>query len=183
MKVEEILTPDEVLEGKIDRIHRKREWRRFWIECVLMFVVLYFLFHNIIGIAFVSGHSMEPTLKDGELLLFYRLDKEYQTGDLIIVRREEDVEYIKRVVADGQDRIELDEDGIVWINGEQEQGSYLYAQTYPISDQIVFPYEVPEDSYFVMGDNRENSKDSRMFGAVSSDEITGRVFFHMGMVH
>lgn len=70
----------------------------------------------------------------------------------------------------------VNEEGLLMIGPEVE------AKTFPMTDGITFPYEVPERAYFVMGDNRPISKDSRIFGAVKEEEIVGRVFLHLGMV-
>ena len=176
-------SPDKILEQKIDKMKREREWIQFCVETVVLLTVVYVVFHYIIGIAFVSGHSMEPTLKDGELLIFYRLDDTYGRDDLVLVHREGNVEYIKRIVTVAGDTLEIDEEGKLWINGEQEQRSYIFSETWATSAQVTFPYEVPEGCYFVLGDNRSNSEDSRVFGAVNSEEITGRACLHLGRVH
>ncbi len=181
MRNKEKQSVDDILEEKIEKIQRRREWKRFLVECIVVVAAVYLIFHYVIGLAFVSGHSMEPALKDGELVVFYRLDPAYQPNDIVIVHREENVEYIKRVVAEPGDVVELSEDGALVINGETDENSISLGQTLPVQDGIAFPYTVPQGSYFVLGDNRENSRDSRMFGAVSQEEITGRVFFHFGM--
>lgn len=168
--------PEEILEKKIEGIRRKREWKQFFIECIVLVAAVYLTFHYIIGIAFVSGHSMEPTLKNGEMLLFYRLDKEYQKNDIVIVKRENAVYYIKRIGALGGECVDLGEEGMLLIDGEEQPG------TLPMADGIAYPYEVPEGDYFILGDNRAVSKDSRIFGSVSQEEIVGRVFLHLGMV-
>lgn len=176
MDKQSVQNPEEILEKRIDRIRRKREWVRFLIECMVLMTAVYVTFHYIIGVSFVSGHSMEPTLKDGELVLFYRLDKEYQKDDIVIIREGNEIYYIKRIVACGGECISLSEDGMLVVGEEPEP------ETFPVADGITFPYEVPETAYFVMGDNRGDSKDSRSFGAVEQEEIVGRVFLHLGMV-
>ena len=160
---------EEILEGKIEKVQRRREWKRFLVECVVVVAAVYIIFHYCIGLAFVSGHSMEPSLKDGELVVFYRLDQAYQPGDIVIIHRSDNIEYIKRVVAEPGDTVELSE------------GLAGMGKTLPVQDGVEFPYAVPENCYFVLGDNRENSLDSRSFGVVKEEEITGRVFFHLGM--
>ena len=183
MKKEERQSVDEILEEKIEKVQRRQEWSRFLVECVVIVAAVYLVFHYCIGLAFVSGHSMEPSLTDGELAIFYRMDSAYQPGDIVIIHRQENVEYIKRIVAESGDVLELTEDGVLLVNGEEESGCMTVGQTLPASEGVEFPYTVPENCYFVLGDNRENSQDSRVFGAVRQEEITGRVFFHLGMVH
>ncbi|MCI8861030.1 MAG: signal peptidase I [Lachnospiraceae bacterium] len=169
-------SPKEILEGRLERIQRRREWRHFLLEAAVLVAAVYIIFHYVIGVAFVSGHSMAPTLEDGELVLFYRLDQEYQKNDIVIVKRENEVFYIKRIMASTGSKVTLDEEGMIAIDKERQEA------TLPLEDGIALPYEVPEGAYFLLGDNRENSKDSRRFGAVSKDEIVGRVFLHLGLV-
>ena len=183
MNKEKKQSPTKILEEKVEKAQRGHEWKQFLLECVVLLAAVYVLFHYVIGIAFVSGHSMEPTLRDGELLIFYRLDREYGPDDLVLVHREENLEYIKRIVAVGGDTIEIDEEGKLWINGEPEQRDSIFFETWATSERITFPYIVPENCYFVLGDHRINSKDSREFGAVSQEEITGRVCLHLGIIH
>jgi len=151
-----IQTPDEILEEKIDKIHRRREWKHFFLECLILAAAVFVVFQYVIGITFVSGASMEPTLMDGELVVFYRLDQEYHKGDIVIIHRGDNLEYIKRIAA---------------VEGETiEQADESEA------------FEIPKDCVYVLGDNLEKSRDSREFGVVKESEITGRVFLHAGMV-
>ena len=120
-------------------------------------------------------------MKDGELVVFYRLDQVYQKDDIVIVGRDGGTEYIKRIVAESGDTLELSEEGKLSVNGTEEDRLAVSGQTLPNVDGVEFPYTVPDGCYFVLGDNRENSQDSRTFGAVSQEEIRGRVFFHLGM--
>lgn len=154
MREERNGTPEEILEEKIGRLQRRREWRQFFTECIVIVIALYVIFQYVLGIAFVSGTSMMPYLQDGELLVFYRLDKEYQTDDVVIIHRSGNVEYVKRIAGCGGDTLTLPD--------EEE------------------PYVVPENRYFVLGDNLENSRDSREFGPIEKEEITGRVIAHLG---
>jgi signal peptidase I len=181
MSGEKRQTPDGILADKIAKLQHRREWKKMILECVVLAAAIYIIFHYVLGIAYVSGSSMEPTLKDGELVLFYRLDQEYRTGDIVIIHRGDDLEYIKRIVATAGEEVDLQE-GVVLVNGEKEKSGYVSDDTNPLSDKIEFPYTVPEKSCFVLGDNRTNSRDSRSFGSVTYGEITGRVFLHIGIM-
>lgn len=181
MKRDELQSIDEILQGKVEKVQHRKEWRHFLAECIVTMVSVYVIFQYVIGIAFVSGSSMEPTLKDRELVVFYRLDETYQRDDLVILRMPGDVEYIKRIVAEPGETVELSEDGKLLVNGKEQTPEEAMGVTAALSEDIAYPYTVPEGSYFVLGDNRENSRDSRSFGAVKQGQIAGRVFLHMGM--
>ncbi|MEI3526320.1 MAG: hypothetical protein V8Q27_09485 [Eubacteriales bacterium] len=81
MKRDELQSIDEILQGKVEKVQHRKEWRHFLAECIVTVVSVYVIFQYVIGIAFVSGSSMEPTLKDRELVVFYRLDETYQRDD------------------------------------------------------------------------------------------------------
>ncbi len=181
MRKNETYSAEEILEDRIEAVQRRRELRRFLTECIMAAAVVYLVFHYVAGLAFVSGSSMEPSLKNGELAVFYRLDPEYQTGDIVIIHREENMEYIKRIAAEPGDVVDITEDGKVLVNGKPEEGFPNGGWTSPSGSEISYPYTVPENCYFVLGDNREKSKDSRDFGAVTEDEIVGRICVHLGM--
>lgn len=181
MKKEQLQSVDEILKERKEHIYRRKEFRRFLVECILLVALVYAAFHYVIGLAVVSGNSMEPGLADGEIVLFYRLDESYQTGDLVIIHMADGVEYIKRVAAEPGDVVEISEEGDFLVNGEKLATPTAMGRTDPISENITYPYTVPAGSYFVLGDNRENSRDSRSFGAVENVEITGRVFVYVGM--
>lgn len=181
MKKEQLQSVDEILEVRKERLYRRREFRRFLVECIILVFLIYAAFQYIIGIAVVSGNSMEPGLTDGEMILYYRLDQGYQRDDLVIIHREAGVEYIKRVVAEPGDVVDITEDGELLVNGVKDTTVTAVGKTEATSENVEYPYTVPAGSYFVLGDNREKSKDSRSFGAVTGDDIVGRVFVYMGM--
>ena len=143
---------------------------------VVVFIVLKF----VIGFAFVSGNSMVPTYSDGQLIFFNRMDKEYDIGDIIAMNYLNGDFYIKRVVALGGDVVEI-KGGSVYVNDVLSE--YGGETAVPEDASVTYPYTVPEDSVFVMGDNRGlndetgelSSVDSRSFGAVKVSQLLGTV--------
>lgn len=182
-KIQKNRNPEEILEKRIEKIQRSREWRRSFWELVIFVVIVYAVFTYIIGIATVKGSSMKPTLRENDVLLFYRLDSQFHPGDVVVFRKDGQVEYVKRVVAVAGDEVELDEEnGVLLINQEPVEEDYIYTKTLPNSEKVTFPLTVGEGEVFVLGDNRENSMDSRDFGCVKIGDITGRVILRGGQV-
>jgi signal peptidase I len=132
---------------------------------------------------FIPSLSMAPTLDKGDRVLVNKVSydlHDVHRGDLVVFERPpsepsgiEDL--IKRVIALPGDTIE-GRDGIVYVNDEAQEEDYIMdgARTENLPRQVV-----PEGHLFVMGDNRENSYDSRMFGAIDADLVVGRAFLRV----
>ena len=124
------------------------------------------------------GNSMAPNLQDGEIVVSVRTGKPEQ-GDLIAFYYNNKV-LVKRVIAAPGQWVELEEDGNVYVNGELLNEPYLQEKT--LGDcEIEMPYQVPDGRWFVMGDARATSVDSRnkAIGCVSEEQIVGRLVFRI----
>ena len=121
--------------------------------------------------------SMDPVLREGDIAVSVKT-RSFSRGDIIAFYYSNKV-LVKRVIAVGGDVVELDENGVFTVNGEVLDEPYVTEKVYGDSTDIEFPYTVPEGSYFVAGDNRADSTDSRSsdIGAVSEEDVVGRVFF------
>lgn len=127
---------------------------------------------------------MQPNFYTGERLITDELSYHFsapQRGDVIVLNSPVDPsqELIKRIIGLPGDQIEL-QNGKVFINGQQLDEPYLPSSTQTqgktfLSDGQI--YKVPSDSYFVMGDNRDVSLDSRYFGPIKRSQIVGKAFF------
>ena len=124
----------------------------------------------------VSGDSMEPTLSDGDVLVLINTDN-YSSGQLCCIAWQNKL-LIKRVIALPGDVVDIDQYGTVSVNGEILDEPYVTDKSLGECD-IDFPYQVPEGTFFVMGDRRASSIDSRSsaVGSVDGDQIVGRVLF------
>ncbi|MCD7812622.1 MAG: signal peptidase I [Lachnospiraceae bacterium] len=121
----------------------------------------------------VSGTSMEPTLEDGDVIVLLKSGN-YRTGDLCAFYYQNKL-LLKRVIGVPGDVIDMDTDGNVSVNGEALDEPYVTNLSLGECD-LTFPYQVPENRYFVMGDNRSTSIDSRssVIGCIEKDQIVGK---------
>ena len=126
----------------------------------------------------ISGDSMSPTLEHDEIVVLLKT-KKFERGDLIGFYYQGKI-LLKRVIAVPEDEVAIDADGNVYVNGELLEEPYVTAKGLGDCD-LEFPYKVPGTSYFVLGDRRSNSVDSRnsVIGSISRDDIIGKVFIRV----
>ena len=126
----------------------------------------------------ISGDSMSPTLEHDEIVVLLKT-KKFERGDLIGFYYQGKI-LLKRVIAVPEDEVAIDADGNVYVNGELLEEPYVTDKVLGDCD-LEFPYKVPGTSYFVLGDRRSNSVDSRnsVVGAISRDDIIGKVFIRV----
>ena len=159
------------------------EWLQMIMGCVLAAVVLFNCFARLTR---VDGDSMDNTLQDGELMLVWSLGYTPKQGDIVICSLHEngyDENIIKRVIGVPGDVIDFQEnDGYyeLYVNGEKIEEPYI-AEPMLSSGDWEYPLEVPEGSFFVLGDNRNASSDSRKetIGPVSKEDIMGKVILRL----
>lgn len=156
------------------------EWVQALVCSVLSVVVLFTFGVRLIG---VDGHSMVPTLQDGDRLLVLNslLGGGYKPGDVVVLRKESflPTPIVKRVIATGGQVVDIDFlSGVVYVDGERLHEDYVNDLTF-MEEGTVFPLTVPEGSVFVLGDNRNHSSDSRddRLGTVDERYIIGRAVF------
>ncbi|TCW36566.1 signal peptidase I [Laceyella sacchari] len=122
----------------------------------------------------VHGASMEPTLMNDEKIIVnkwsYRMHEPVY-GDIVVFHAEEGRDFIKRVIGLPGDRIEI-KNGKVYRNGKMLNEPYIQGMTYTRDDARTIV--VPKGSLYVLGDNRENSRDSRDLGAIPLSRVVGR---------
>ncbi len=139
------------------------------ISYLLILVLVILIRTFVITPVIIDGTSMDPTLKEEEIVLLNKLDKKYERNEIVVVDYQ-DERLIKRIIGLPNEKIKC-ENGIIYINDE------------PINDDFSSvtndfeEIEIKENYYFIMGDNRIVSLDSRRIGAVEKDNIEGTVNF------
>lgn len=161
--------------GKYDGY--KYDWFRTAKEFVIIFLIVVVIFNVFIGVSRVDGNSMEPTLQNGEIVFFSRIGSDYQDGDVVFARMPSGEYYVKRVIATEGEVVDLI-DGVFYINGAAEEGEYFQGTTEAQKGIVTYPYTVEEGKYFMVGDNREGSMDSRTFGALLENSIKGKLLLY-----
>jgi signal peptidase I len=146
------------------------------VETLILSIVLFAAINAVSARIRVDGASMEPTLQSGEFVIVNKLAYlfgEPTTGDVIVFHfpRDPDQEYIKRIIGQPGDRVEI-KNGEVYVNDQALDEDYIAAS--PVYEDIL---EVPGDSLFVLGDNRNNSSDSHNWGPVPLDYVIGKATF------
>ena len=156
------------------------EWVQALVGSVLAVVLVFTFVIRLIG---VDGHSMVPTLQDGDRLLVLNsmLYNDYKYGDIVVLRKEAFLEepIVKRVIATEGQTVDIDFDaGVVYVDGQALEEDYVNERTY-LEEGTEFPLTVPEGSVFVMGDNRNRSSDSRdsRLGTVDTRHVIGKALF------
>ncbi|MGI6230345.1 MAG: signal peptidase I [Tractidigestivibacter sp.] len=124
----------------------------------------------------VRGTSMEPTITEGDIIVTNR-SQDFGQGDIIAFYYNNKI-LLKRVIAFPGDWVDIDSEGNVFVNGEHLEEAYVSDLALGNTD-ITFPYQVPDSSYFVLGDHRSVSVDSRssVVGTVTKEQVIGKVLF------
>lgn len=153
--------------------HKSSDFLFYILLLVFIIISVFFKF------ALVSGLSMYPTLRDNDYLLVSCLKKP-KSGDIVTILRDgSDKRLVKRVIGVSGDTVSF-KDGNVYVNDSLLKEDYINKDEAPVYDNLSFT--VSDDSYFVMGDNRNHSWDGRAFGDVKLSEVTGVVIFNLSHI-
>ena len=168
----------EQLEAELKRTQHKRSYgravRRTVFSLIVVAAAAVLVAVLLLPVLQISGSSMSNTLQDGDVVVAMN-GKSASTGDIVAFYYNNKI-LVKRVIATAGDWVDIDENGTVSVNGQQLDEPYVTEASLGECD-ITLPYQVPDGKYFVMGDHRATSVDSRStsVGCVSADMIVGRI--------
>lgn len=168
----------ELLQKELGRERYKRRFRRLLRSTVNALIVVAaiaaLIATLVLPVLQIAGTSMEPSLNDGDIVVLVKTDN-LETGDLCAFYYSNKI-LIKRIIGTPGDYLWIDKEGTVFLNNIQLEEPYISEKALGECD-IEFPYQVTENNYFMMGDHRETSIDSRssIIGCVAEDQIIGKI--------
>lgn len=172
----------EEVEAERKRIRYKRRYNRTLKSTLAVLIVVaavsVLVATTLMPVMQSHGSSMSPTLYDGDIFVTVKTSK-FQTGDIVAFWHGNKL-LVKRCIAGPGQWVDIDEDGTVYVDKTEIAEPYIEEKALGQTD-LDYPYQVPESRWFLMGDNRATSLDSRTttVGCVAAEQIAGRVLFRI----
>lgn len=153
------------------------ELRVLILKIVYVLVAFFIVFTFIFGLHRNLSVGMQPSLRDGDLLFYYRLDHNYRQNNIVLFEYKDEL-IASRVIAVEGDEVNITSKGLE-INGHAMYEPEIYSETTQFVGGPTFPLTVEKDTVFCLGDNRAKANDSRMIGLIDKKDIKGKV---MGVI-
>ena len=168
---------NEIEEPEIEETEKNDTIKKFvrLVLKILFLVVIGLIFFKVVfGLKRMETSYMSPYITEGDLLLYYRLDRDFQRGEIVYLKHN-NKNYVFRIVAKAGQTVDISELGELIIDGVPEKNKSLYETNKIENSSISYPYKVREGNVFVMNDNRLQLEDSRYFGEIPINEIEGKI--------
>lgn len=154
----------------------KKQLIKFLLKTVFLIGTVTAVFTCILSLYRMTGNSMFPSVRDGDLCLFYRLE-DCHLNDIVLYENADGKKKLGRIIAIEGQTVAFPENGGYEVNGCQPAEEIPY-ETYPAENSTVnYPLTVPENSFFILNDYRSDSSDSRQYGVVSETQVIGKLLF------
>ena len=172
MQTEKTLTSSQIIRKRRNAAELRRDYLWLLLKIAGLLLIGWLLFTQVFFVVQTSGNDMFPAVKDGDLLIGYRLQKTYLKDDVVVYEADGKLR-TGRILGRESDVITMDDSGTLLVNGTVQGGEILFP-TYA-KEGIEYPYTVPEGCVFVLGDYRTQAEDSRDFGCISLENVKAKV--------
>ena len=172
MRVESMTDVMQVIRGRRNAVEIRIGYTSLLVRIIILALIGWLLFTQVFLISQASGNDMFPAVKDGDLLIGFRMQRDYQKDDVVVYERNGRL-CVGRIIGRETDVITLDDSGTLLVNGTAQGGEILFP-TYA-KERLEYPYTVPEGTVFILGDYRTQAEDSRDFGCISLENVKAKV--------
>jgi len=163
---------NEVIKKRRNKVAIKEGYIDLLIRIIILAILGYLFFTQVFLLARARGNEMFPAVKDGDLIIGFRLQRHYEKNDVITYKVNGERK-VGRYMAQEGDVVTMDDTGTLLVNSAVQSGEIMYP-TYA-KEGIEYPYRVPENQVFILADYRTQAKDSRDYGAIDMDDLEGKV--------
>lgn len=172
MRKQKPVTLAAIIRTRRIRVETRNGYISLLLRTALILLVLWILFTQVFLVTQAPDNDMFPAIKDGDLLIGFRLQGDYVKDDVVVYELGGETR-VGRVMGRATDVITLNDSGTLLVNGTSQSGEILYP-TYA-KEGIEYPFKVPEDCVFVLGDYRTQAEDSRDFGCIPLENVKAKV--------
>lgn len=165
-------TAADVIRARRIALNTRAGYIQLFFRVVVLALTAYIIFTQVFLITQNKGQGMFPAIKDGDLIIGFRLQQEYAKNDVVVYEVDGE-QRVGRIIGRSSDVVNMNDSGSIQVNGTTQSGEILYP-TYA-KDGLEYPYKVPENQVFIMGDYRTNVEDSRDHGTVDLKDVKGKV--------
>ncbi|MDO5811449.1 MAG: signal peptidase I [Bacillota bacterium] len=151
---------------------------QFLFKTLILLIILFLLLSFVFKVHRATGNTMSPYIRDGDLCIFYRMDKIY-LNDIIIYKDKDGKECMGRVIASRGQTVAFSKHGGYFVDGNQTVEENPYKTYASKKKNVKYPLKLKNDEYFVLNDFRKITTDSREKGAISKSQIKGKLLFLM----
>ena len=169
---EELPSCSHIIRRRRNAAEIKSGYIRLDADIAALAVIGILLFTQVFLVMQAPGNGMFPAIKDGDLIIGFRMQGEYVKDDVVVYEADGKT-HVGRIMGRETDVITMDDTGTLFVNGTVQGGEILFP-TYP-EDGIEYPYTVPEGCVFILGDYRTQATDSREYGSISLENVKAKV--------
>ena len=147
---------------------------RFFAKLLFLLCLVYLLLGILFGLMQMPNEDMKPVIRASDLILYQRTGIKIRQNDVVVYLAENQL-HVGRIIAQSGDIVEVTYSDTLKINNSIVVEQDIYFPTPVFASEVSYPLEIGEGEYFILGDYRENAKDSRYYGAISETDIKGKV--------